>query len=80
MNIYIESCQYFWFKFKRRAFQYFIEGLKNPKWILMFCLARIQIFRSLGIYLSKRSWDRLVELGINKVSIKQLKLYLCKSI
>ena len=61
MKIYIKYCQDFWFKFKRRAFQYFIEGLKNPKWIIMFCLARIQIFRSLGIYLSKRSWNRLDE-------------------
>ena len=57
MNIYRKYCQYFWFKFKRRAFQYFLEGLKNPKWILMFCLARVQIFRSLGIYLSKRPYQ-----------------------
>lgn len=56
VNIDFKSYQYFWYKFKHRAFQHFLDGLKNPKWILMFCLGRIQIFRSWGIYISKRSW------------------------
>ena len=60
MNIhrkYCQYCQYFWFKFKRRAFQYFLQGLKNPQWILMFCLARVRFFRSIGIYFSKHPYQ-----------------------
>lgn len=56
MNIYLEHWRIFWLKFKRRALQYTLDALKNPTWILMFCLARIQVFRSLGIYISK--YDR----------------------
>ena len=59
MKVYIEYCQSFWFKLKRRAFQYSLNALKNPKWILMFCLTRIQVFRSWGIYISKRSWHQI---------------------
>lgn len=59
MNVYFENFQSYWYKFKRRAFQYSINALKNPKWFLMFCATRIQILRSWGIYFSKRPWYQI---------------------
>jgi len=58
MHIYLEHCQNFWFKFKRRVFQYSLNALRNPKWLLMFCVARVQVFRSWGINLSKSSYNQ----------------------
>lgn len=80
MNVYLKYYQRLWLKFKRRTFQYSLNAVKNPKWIVMFSLARIQFFRSWGIYFSKRSWYQIDEskntifqdVDVN-LAVKQLK-------
>ena len=50
MNYY----QNLWLKTRRRFTQYFTGAIENPRWLLMFVVTRIQVLRSLGIFISKR--------------------------
>jgi len=40
-------------KFKRRFIQYSVHGIKNPKWLAMFVLSRLQIVQSFVDFFSK---------------------------
>jgi hypothetical protein len=50
--------QRLWSKFKRNVFKYSFQAIKDPKWFLMFCVARIQILRSIGILVNQHAIDQ----------------------
>lgn len=54
MNIPIKSFQSLWLKIQRRFGQYLKGSIQNPRWLLMFCVTRIHILRSLGVFILKR--------------------------
>ena len=71
----LKYCQTFRDKFKRQALKYFLAAFKNPKWFIMFCVSRIQVFRACGIYISKRpgypiiNIDKLVDSIFPEVNV-----------
>jgi hypothetical protein len=50
--------QSLWLKIQRRFAQYLKGSIQNPHWLLMFSVTRIQILRSLGIFVFKRPQSR----------------------
>jgi hypothetical protein len=87
MNISIKSFQSLWLKIQRRFGQYLKGSIQNPGWLLMFCVTRINILRSLGIFILKRPHSEsnietknslFNELNTNKIteSLKTDGLYL----
>lgn len=50
-------------KFQRRFFQYSIQAIKKPNWLLMFVLGRIAVVRRFALSLSKRPFTKDYGLG-----------------
>jgi hypothetical protein len=57
MNTSISYFQSLRLKLQRRLVQYLKEGWKSPSWFVMYLTNRIEVLRSLGIWLSKRPYD-----------------------